>query len=161
MINDYPSIIYHSALPFSPSSSWLREAYSSVLPQEVKVVKGLQTEWGACPRTVSFDDTPWALACWKDLIAAGSQYGRITILNAITGISMSALSNHTNWVLSLAFSSDGTFLVSGSKDKTVCLWDIQTGGVINTFHGHAEGVVSVSISPDCTMIASEIGRAHV
>ena len=92
-----------------------------MLPQEVKVIKGLQTEWGACSRTVSFDDTPWALACWEDLIAVGFRSGRITILNAITGISMSALSSHTNWVWSLAFSSDGTFLVSGSSDKTVCL----------------------------------------
>ena len=157
MIHHSPSTIYHSALPFSPSSSWLREAYSSVLSQEVKVVKGLQAEWGACSRTVSFDDILWALACWKDLIAVGSESGSITILNAITGISMSILSSHTNRVWSLAFSSDGTFLVSGSWDKTVCLWDIQTGGVINTFHGHAQAVFSVSISPDCTMIASGSG----
>ena len=154
MIHDSPSKIYHIALPFSPSLSWLREAYSSVLSQEVKVVKGLYTGWGACSRTVFFDDGPIALACWKDLIAVGSVSGNITILNGITGISMSVLSNHTEPVQSLAFSSDGTFLASGSDDGTVCLWDIQTGGVISTLYGHTEGVTSISISPDCTMIAS-------
>ena len=69
-----------------------------MLSQEVKVVKGLQTEWGACSRTVSFDDATLALACWKDLIAVGSQSGSITILNAITGMSMSVLSSHTKSV---------------------------------------------------------------
>ena len=96
----------------------------------------------------------WALACWKDLVAVGLRSGNITILDVITGISTSALSNHTGDVNSLVFSLDGTFLVSGSHDKTVILWDIQTGGVIKTFHGHTDWVLSVSISPDCTTIAS-------
>ena len=157
MICDSPSEIYHYALPFSPSSSWPQEAYSSVLSQEVKVVKGLQPEWGACFRTVNFDKSLWALACWDNLVAVGSQPNNITILNAVTGISMSVLSSHTELVWSLAFSSNGKFLVSGSQDNTVCLWDIQTGGVISTFHGHTEWIFSVSISPDCAMIASGSG----
>ena len=67
---------------------------------------------------------------------------------------MFVLSCHTDEVNSLTFSLDGTFLVSGSCDKTVNLWDIQTGGVIKTLYGHTGFVWSVSISPDCTMIAS-------
>ena len=54
----------------------------------------------------------------------------------------------------LTFSSDGTSLVSGSDDKTVKFWGVQTGGVVEAFHGHTEGVWSVSISADCTTIAS-------
>ena len=118
------------------------------------MVKGLQAEWGTCSRTVSFHDTPLALACWKDLVAVGFDSGDITIHDIITGSPISELSSHTYGVNSVAFSSDGTFLVSGSDDETVILWDIQTGGVVKTFHGHTELVYSVSISPDCTMIAS-------
>ena len=154
MIHDSPSKIYQNALPLSPSSSWLCKCYSSVLLCEVKVVKGLQVEWGTCSRIVSFDSTPLALACWENLVAVGSRSGNITIHDAITGIPMSKLSSHTDYVRSVAFSSDGIFLVSGSDDKTVNLWDIQTGGVVKTFHGHTNWVYSVSISPDCTMIAS-------
>jgi len=57
-------------------------------------------------------------------------------------------------VRSLTFSSDGTSLVSGSYDKTVKLWDVQTGGVVKTFHGHTGKIRSVSISADHTTIAS-------
>ena len=76
------------------------------------------------------------------------------ILSAITGSQAAVLSGHTGPVKSLAFSSDGTSLVSGSDDKTVKFWDVQTGGVVKTFHGHTKWVTSVSISADCTMIAS-------
>ena len=154
IISNSPSEIYHHALPFSPSSSWLHKCYSPELFQCVKVVKGLQVKWGTCSRTVSLGCGPVTLTCWKDLVAVGFESGNITILDGITGICTSALSSHTQDVNSLAFSLDGTFLVSGSDDKTVILWDIQTGGVIKTFHGHIRIVWSVSISPDCTTIAS-------
>jgi WD40 repeat protein len=82
--------------------------------------------------------------------------GDIIILDAITGSQMAVLSGHT-WVNCLTFSSDGKSLVSGSDDKTVKLWDMQTGGVVKTFHGHTQWVWSVSISADHTRIASGSG----
>ena len=154
MIRDSPSKIYRYALPFSPSKSWLREYYGSELSREVEVVKGLQNEWGACSRTIPFDDTPRALAFWQDFIGVGFQSGAIAIFDAITGIRLSLLPGHIKRVRSLAFSLDGVFLVSGSDDTTVNLWDVQTGAVSKTFHGHTHTVCSVSISPDNTTIAS-------
>ena len=118
------------------------------------MIKGLQAEWGTCFRTVSFSYMPWALASWKNLVAVGFSSGDITVLDAITGVCKFVLSNHTDEVNSLVFSLDGAFLVSGSDDKTINLWDIQTGGVVKTFHGHTELVSSVSISLDCAVIAS-------
>ena len=44
--------------------------------------------------------------------------------------------------------------MSGSHDETAKLWDIQTGGIVKTFHGHFNWVCSVLISPDCTTVAS-------
>jgi len=57
-------------------------------------------------------------------------------------------------VTSLAFSLDGVSLVSGSNNKTLKLWDVQTGGVVKTFCGHTNNVCSISISPGCSTIAS-------
>jgi len=107
-----PSQIYQSALPLSPSKSWLCQYYSSELSQGVKVVKGLQAEWGMYSHTVSFDNIPRTLACWKDLIAVGLEYCDIIILDAFTGANKAVLSWHTGCVNSLAFSSDGALLNS-------------------------------------------------
>ena len=121
------------------------------------MVGGIPTEWGTCSRTVAVNNTPWNLACWKDIVAVGLGLGDIIILDGITGTQSAVLSGHTNWVRSVVFSSDGTLLVSGSYDETVKLWDVQTGGVANTFHGHTSWIYSVSLSADSTMIASGSG----
>ena len=119
-----------------------------------KVIKGAKTEWGTCFRTVSLDSYTLGLSCWNNTIAVGSEYGDITILDAITGSQITVLSGHTWEVNCLTFLPDGKSLVSGSYDTTVKLWDIQTGGVVKTFYGHNSWVQSVSISVDCMKIAS-------
>jgi len=148
-----PLHIYSYALPFSPPLSWLQKHHQAEIPQGFRVVKGVLAEWGTCSRTVFLNDTPMSLAYWKDTIAVGLYSGRIDILDAITGSKVAVLSGHTDGVNSLTFSLDGAFLVSGSDDKNVKLWDVQTGGVVKTFCGQTR-VLSVSISPDCTTIAS-------
>jgi len=153
-IYDSPSHIYHSALPLSPSSSWLQKCYNSELSQEVKLVTGLSATWGTCSRTVSFHESAIGLVCWGNIVVVSLGTGSIIILDAVTGTHVSILSGHTNWVRSLTFSSDGTFLVSGSSDTTIKLWHIQTGGVIRTFSGHTDYIYSVSMSLDCATIAS-------
>ena len=149
-----PSLIYHYALPLSPSSSWIYMYYAPELSQAPKIVKGAKVEWGACSRTVSLGNTGLALSYWKNTIVVGLTSGEIIILSAITGSQMAVLSGHIDWVRSSTFSSDGKSLVSGSDDNTVKLWDMQTGGVIETFYGHTDCIFSVSISVDCIMIAS-------
>ncbi|MET0166214.1 MAG: WD40 repeat domain-containing protein, partial [Vicinamibacterales bacterium] len=51
---------------------------------------------------------------------------------------------HSNSVTSVAFSPDGSRLLSGSDDKTVKLWDAATGQLIRTFEGHSDRVASVA-----------------
>jgi len=53
-----------------------------------------------------------------------------------------------------SFSPDGKRIVSGSGDKTVKVWDAQTGQEMFTIKGHSEGVSSVSFSPDGKRIVS-------
>ena len=153
VIHDSPSHIYCSALKFAPSSSWFCQYYNVEIPQEIKVVRGLSGGWGTCFRTVLVGN-PQVLACWKETIAVGLYSGDIITLNAVTGSKIAVLSEHTGAVRSLAFLPDGISLVSGSRDKTIKLWDMQTGGVVKTFQGHTHWVNSVSISPNCTTIVS-------
>src|SRR5262249_1254111 len=57
-------------------------------------------------------------------------------------------------VHSVAFSADGQRLVSGSYDRTVKVWDAQTGQETLTLKGHTNYVLSVAFSPDGKRIAS-------
>ena len=153
-VRDSPSQVYHFALQFCPPSSWLHRCYAKELSQEVKVIKGLPVGWGICFRTVTGTGVVLALTCWKDTVAVGLYSGNIVTLDGVTGIRTAVLSGHTEGVKALSSLPDGKSLVSGSSDKTVKLWDVQTGGVVKTFCGHTHCVNSVSISANCTMIAS-------
>jgi len=153
-ICDSPSQVYHLTLPFCPPSSWLHQWYTTELSEEVKVVKGFPVEWGMCSHTVTLGDEPITLVCWEDTIAVSTHSWEVITFNGITGSQTGILFGHTRDVMSLAFSPDGASLASGSMDRTIKLWDRQTGGVVKVFHGHTSCVVSVCISADHTMIAS-------
>ena len=154
VIHRSPSQIYNFALPFCPPSSWIQKCYAARFSHKIRVVMRFSSEWGSCFRTVSLGGGPLALSYWGNTIAVGCIDPNIITLDATTGSQMAVLSGHSNWVRSVAFSSDGRSLVSGSDDTTVKLWDIQTGGVIKTFHGHIDYVYSVAISGDYTRIVS-------
>ena len=153
-IYDSPSHIYHSALPLCPSSLLLQKHYSTELLNEVKVVKGLPARWGASSRTVSFDKSPSTISCLNTTIAVGFTSGDIIILNAITGRQEASLSGHTAQIRTISFSPDGASLASGGNDKTLNLWDLQTGGISKLFSGHGSWIESLSISADNIWIAS-------
>ncbi len=61
---------------------------------------------------------------------------------------------HQNIVRAITTSIDGRFIVSGSDDKTVKLWDMEKGHLIKTLEGHDGYVLSVFISPDNRRIVS-------
>jgi WD40 repeat protein len=58
------------------------------------------------------------------------------------------LAGHDGEVLCVDISPCGSQAVSGSKDKTLRLWDLQTGSCKATFQEHADTVDTVCFSPD-------------
>jgi WD40 repeat protein len=61
---------------------------------------------------------------------------------------------HSDGVTSVAFSSDGRAVLSGSRDKTLKLWEAATGRLMRTFEGNSEAVTSVAFSPDGRSVLS-------
>lgn len=51
---------------------------------------------------------------------------------------------HSLGVTSVAFSPDGKYALSGSKDHTLRLWEVTTGKEIRVFKGHSKRVNSMS-----------------
>ena len=56
---------------------------------------------------------------------------------------------------SVAYSPDGRYIISGSKDSTIRIWDAKTGAAVGEpLKGHTYGVHSVAYSPDGRYIIS-------
>jgi WD40 repeat protein len=58
------------------------------------------------------------------------------------------LTGHTGSVAAVAVAPDGTWLATGSWDKTVRIWDPVTGTQRHTLTGHTGPVAAVGIAPD-------------
>ncbi|KAG6840512.1 hypothetical protein C0991_006272 [Blastosporella zonata] len=64
---------------------------------------------------------------------------------------------HKDYVLSVAVSHDGQWVVSGSKDRGVQFWDSRTAIVQCMLQGHKNSVISIDLSPAGNILATGSG----
>jgi WD40 repeat protein len=64
------------------------------------------------------------------------------------------LQGHSSSVYCVAFSPDGKYLASGSNDKTVKFWSVESQKEVTTLQGHSSYILSVALSPDGKYLAS-------
>ncbi|EJD05239.1 WD40 repeat-like protein [Fomitiporia mediterranea MF3/22] len=65
------------------------------------------------------------------------------------------LTGHKGWIRSVAFSPDSTRVASGSWDKTIRVWDAESGQLIaGPLEGHEDEVRSIAFSPDGARVVS-------
>lgn len=55
---------------------------------------------------------------------------------------------HSKSVWAAAISVDNRYVLSGSQDNTLKLWDVSSGSEIRTFHGHSDVITTVQFSRD-------------
>jgi len=65
-----------------------------------------------------------------------------------------ALLGHADAVLSLVFSSDGDWLVSGGRDTSIQVWEMRTGRPALVIRGHTFHVAGVALRRDNRLLAS-------
>jgi WD40 repeat protein len=70
------------------------------------------------------------------------------------GGELAVLRGHDNKVTAVAWSPDGQRLVTGSGDRTVRIWDVESGTEIVIVGAHTKTVRCVSWSPDGRRVAS-------
>jgi WD40 repeat protein len=54
----------------------------------------------------------------------------------------------------VAVSPDGRTIVSGSADRTVKVWEAESGRLLRSLEGHTDSVRAVAVSPDGRTIVS-------
>lgn len=124
-----------------------------------KILKG-KTEW---PRsdidTADFESVTDVAFSPNGKIIASCNYKAIKLWDAETGELLKTFVNHSDWIYSLVFSSDGKQIASAGRDKEIRISDTSTGQVSKILDDQAvnrEGyrVSSLEFSPDDTRIVS-------
>src|SRR5437764_1379601 len=93
----------------------------------------------------------WLGVAWLSLVTTSP-------LSAHQPTLRDTLKGRMSLVFSVTYSPDGKSLASGSLDKTIKLWDVQTGKVRATLKGHMYRLLSVAFSPDGKTLASGSGQ---
>jgi RNA polymerase sigma factor (sigma-70 family) len=97
----------------------------------------------------------------------------IRLWDALTGMELHELTGHGEEIEQIAFAPDGKTLGSGSRDRTIRLWDVATGATVRMlegklalvpdeidlgggrkFVGRQRGVVAMTFSPDGRTLAA-------
>lgn len=76
----------------------------------------------------------------------------IQVLDVQSGKRLLYLAGHRDWVESVAFSPDGSKLVSGGYDSVAKIWDAKTGKELMTLRGHKALVHNAIFSHDASQI---------
>ena len=91
----------------------------------------------------------------KDKITAATTYGKnnIILYDLNTQEVQTILTGHKKQVYKLCFSPDGKTLASGSMDKTIRIWTVDTGEHKKTLKGHSDRVSHIMFKDDATLIS--------
>jgi len=90
--------------------------------------------------------------------ATGKATGDIVrVWDVETGSQLLSLAEHTDAVLSLAWSPDGKYIASGGEDRTICVWD-SASGRRRLLLDKLDGIVqSIAFSPDSALLGVAAG----
>jgi len=88
------------------------------------------------------------------MVASASADKSVRLWDPASGRCLAAFEGHTDTVLAVAFSPDGTVLASTGWDMTVRLWDPATGRCVGVLEGHTGWVLDVDFHPAGTLLAT-------
>ena len=135
-------------VPDNPDVSWLRRAMGMALPRLARDPAHLPMAiLGSWPW--NSEETVTVVSARARMRGLRHRWGNCESLGAeVLRIQAPASAK------SIAFSHDGTRIVSGGRDSTLRLWDAATGDELAVMRGHERWVQSVAFSPDGTRIVS-------
>ncbi len=100
-----------------------------------------------------------ALSADDSLAASGTQKGLVLIVRVPSGEPLAELKAHRDVVQSVAFSPDGKLLATGSRDKTVRLWQHSRGTFLELVALPSPGpVIQLCFTPDSSKLAMVVAN---
>ncbi len=70
------------------------------------------------------------------------------------GLVPTEIGKHAQAALHVAYSADGSLLLSTGKDRLIKLWDVAQGKLLREFKGHTDDVMMADFSPDGRLLVS-------
>ena len=101
-------------------------------------------------------ELPWiSLAGFSnnDELIFTSHLNIIIIRNVDSGLPLLTIKNSSNFTI-VCISPDNKYILAGSDDNSMSLWDIKSGLKIREFYGHSGRINSVAFSPNGKQILS-------
>ncbi|KAG2350108.1 WD40 repeat-like protein [Suillus weaverae] len=121
---------------------------------DVKAGKEIKEARDVCEEEV------WAVAVSKDsrwVVIGGGDHDRwksAAWLAKVNTTPLRTFEGHARTVMAVAVFPDKRRMVTGSLDKTLRLWDLETGVVLKKMEGHSSTVEALVVSRDGQVIAS-------
>ena len=144
-----------SALRFSPDGKHLLIAAGMIGESgTVLVLDWLKKQW--LPSVGDEPDNIQSLDCNGDAsqIAIGTTTRLVKILDRSTKKELFVQRKHTDWVLSVAYSSDGFLLASGDRFGGIHVWETDSGKAFASLRGHTGGITGLVWSRDGNELTS-------
>lgn len=88
------------------------------------------------------------------LMAVATDAGPIYVFETATGTKIAELVGHTDAVKKIAFHPSKEWLLSGSWDRTIRLWDVKAARTTKIFSGHQGKVGHIQLNTDGTRFVS-------
>lgn len=148
------------SVAFSPTGKWLASGGDD------HAAKLWDVNTGQCIKTIKgHTNAVMAIALSPDghHLASGYEDQTVRLWDTATEHCVRTLHGHSNRVWSVALhpnpatdgeQADEITLASGSADRTIKLWNWQTGHCLQTLHGHSSWVWSVAWHPNGQILAS-------
>jgi len=81
----------------------------------------------------------------------------VRVWDTTTGTKVATLTGHTDGVLGVSFSPDGSRIATCGRDQIIRIWSVATFEEFGQLAGHSSYVYSVAFSPDGTILVSSSG----